>query len=55
MKFCLSQYSHKSMADTKFESGSFPIFGDMTSQNFSLKREQVIEFNYLPPENRFNI
>ena len=30
----LSHYSHKSMADAKFESGSFSSFGDMTSQKF---------------------
>ena len=28
---------HKSMPDAKFESGSFSIFGDMTSQNFTLE------------------
>ena len=38
MKLCMSHYSHKSMPDVRFESGSFPSFGDMTSQNFSLKR-----------------
>ena len=34
----MSHYSHKSMPDAKFESGSFSTFGDMTSQNFTLKR-----------------
>ena len=38
MKLCMSNYSHKNMPNTKFESGSFSIFGDMTSQNFTLKR-----------------
>ena len=38
MKLCMSQYSHKSMPDAKFESASFSSSGDMTSQNFSLKR-----------------
>ena len=37
IKFCLSHYSHKSIPDAKFESGSFTSFEDMTSQNFSLK------------------
>ena len=38
IKLCMSHYSHKSMLDAKFESGSFSIFGDMTSQMFTLKR-----------------
>ena len=38
MKLCMSQYSHESMPDAKFESGIFSSFGDMTSQNFPLKR-----------------
>ena len=37
-KFCVSHYSHKSMLDARFESGSFSIFGDMTSRNFSLEK-----------------
>ena len=36
------------MSDAKFESNSFPGFGDMTSQ------KRVAKFGYLPPENRFN-
>ena len=38
MKLCLSHYSHKRMSDAKSESGSFSRFGDITSQNFSLKK-----------------
>ena len=38
MKLCMSQYSHESMPDAKLKPGSFSSFGDMTSQNFSLKR-----------------
>ena len=38
MKLCVSHYSHKSMPDAKFESGSLSIFGDMTSQNFPMKK-----------------
>ena len=34
----MSQYSHKSMPDAKFQSGGVPSFGDMTSQIFPLKR-----------------
>ena len=52
VKLCMSHYRHKSMPDAKFESGSFSIFGNMASPNSTLKRGQVIEFGYLPPENR---
>ena len=38
MKLCVSHYSHKTMPDAKFESGSFSISGDMTSQNLPLKK-----------------
>ena len=38
IKLCMSYYSHKSMPDAKFEYGRFSIFGNMTSQNFSLKK-----------------
>ena len=38
MKLCMSQYSHESMPAAKFKSSSFSSFGDMTSQNFPLKR-----------------
>ena len=38
MKVCMSLYSHKSMSDAKKKPGSFSIFGDMTSQNFTLNR-----------------
>ena len=38
MKLCVSQYSHESMSDAKFESGSFSSYGDMTSQKFPRKR-----------------
>ena len=37
-KLCMSHYSHKNMPDAKFESSSFSIFGDMTSQNFSREK-----------------
>ena len=42
------------MLDAKFESGSFSSFGDMTLQNFPLKKERVIKFGYLALENGFN-
>ena len=38
MKVGKSHYSYKSMPDAKFKSCSFSIFGNMTSQNFTLKR-----------------
>ena len=54
-KLCMSNNdSCKIMSDVKFESGSFSIFQDMTSENFRLKREQVIRFGYLPPVSGFN-
>ena len=51
----MGHYIYKSIPDTKFEVDSSFSFGDMTSQNFpKKKREQVIRFDYLPPENGFN-
>ena len=50
----MSRYSHKNVPDAKFEFGSFSSFGDMTSQNFPLKKGQVFAFGYLSPENGFN-
>ena len=44
-----SHYGHKSIPDAKFESDRSSSFGDMTSQNFPRKREQVMKFGYLPP------
>ena len=38
MELCMGHYSHKHMPDAKFEYGSFSIFGDTTSQNFSLEK-----------------
>ena len=49
MKLCVSHYRHKSTC-------SFSIFGDIDVIKISLwKRERVIEFGYLPPENGFNL
>ena len=50
----MGHYIYKSIPDTKFEVDSSFSFGDMTSQNFPQRREQVIRFDYLPPENGFN-
>ena len=38
------------MPDTKFKSGIFSSFRDMTSGNLPLNKEQVIKFKYLAPE-----
>ena len=38
MKFFMSHYGYKSIPDTKFEADSSSSFGDMTSQNFPLKK-----------------
>ena len=51
----MDHYIYKSIPDAKFEVDSSFSFGDMTSQKISLKRrERVIRFDYLPPENGFN-
>ena len=50
----MGHYVYKSIPDAKFEVDSSFSFGDITSQNFPQKREQVIRFDYLPPENGFN-
>ena len=55
MKLCMDHYIHKSISDAKFEADSSFSFGDMTSQNFPKRRERVIQFGYLPPENGFNL
>ena len=34
----VSHYSHKSLSDAKFQSGSFSSFGDMASPNLPLKK-----------------
>ena len=45
----MSHYSHKGMPDTKFESGSVSIFGDMSSQNPAIgRRERVINSDIYP-------
>ena len=49
MKLCIHQYSHKSMPDAKFESGSCSSFGDMTSQNFPLKRATTHKIRIFTP------
>ena len=56
MKLCMSHYSHKSMADAKFDSSRVSIFEDMTSQNFHLRRgmSHRIQIFTPPPENGFN-
>ena len=54
MKFGMSHYGHKSIPDAKFESDSSSSFGDMTSQISLRRRERVMKFGYLPPENGFN-
>ena len=54
MKLCVSQDGHESMLDAKFESGSFCSFGDMTSQNFPLKRGTSHKIRIFIPGNGFN-
>ena len=54
MKLCMSHIAIKAFFDAKFEADSSCSFGDMTSENLRGRREQVIKFGYLPPENGFN-
>ena len=49
MKLCMHHYNHKIMPDAKVESGSFYSFGNMTSQNFSLKRGTSDQFRIFTP------
>ena len=49
MKLCMSQYSYESMPDAKFEIGSFSGFGDVTSQNFPLKRGTSYKIRIFTP------
>ena len=43
------------MPDAKFESGSFPFFGDMTSQIFSLEKETSHRIWLSTPGKWFNL
>ena len=55
MKLCASHYTYKSTLDAKFESGSSSSL-EIWRHKISLgRREQVIKFGYLPPENGFNL
>ena len=48
-------HRHRTIPDGKFEFATFSIFGDMTHKLSFSKREQVIKFEDLPPENGFNV
>ena len=48
----MSHYGHKSISDAKFESDSFSSFGDMTSQNFPLKKGTSHEIRLFTPGKR---
>ena len=48
----MSHYGHKSIPDTKFESDSSSSFGDMTSQNFPLKKGTSHEIRLFTPGKR---
>ena len=53
--FCMSYFSHKSMPDAKFESGSLPSFEDMASQNFHLKKGTSRGIRIFTPGKWFNL
>ena len=42
------------MSDAKFECGSFSSFGDMTSQNFPLRKRTSHQIRTFTPENGSN-
>ena len=48
-------HKHRPILDAKFAFGTFSIFGDVTHKLSLSKREQVIEVEYLPPGNEFNV
>ena len=48
----MSHYGHKSIPDVKFESDSSSSFGDMTSQNFPLKKGTSHEIRLFTPGKR---
>ena len=50
----MSHYNHENIPDAKFESGSSPSFGDMTSQNFLRKKGMSHQIRLFTPENGFN-
>ena len=54
LALCMSHYNEKIIADEKVESGGSSSFGDLTSQISLRRKERVIKFGYLSPENGFN-
>ena len=48
----MSKYSHKSIPDAKFESGSSSSFEGMTSQNFPWKKGTCHEIRLFTPGKR---
>ena len=50
----MGHYIYKSILDAKFEVDSSFSFGDRRHKIFLKRRERVIQFDYLPPENGFN-
>ena len=52
MKPCMSHYTHKSIPDAKFESGSSSSFVDITSQNFLRKKRTSHQFRPFTPGKR---
>ena len=50
MKLCVNQYSYESMPTEKFQFGIFSSFGDITSQNITLKGEASHKIGIITPE-----
>ena len=55
MKFCMNHHIHKSIPDAKFVRLIALLVLEIRRPKISLeRRERVIKFGYLPPENGFN-
>ena len=48
----MSDYSHKSIPDAKFEADSYSSFEDMTSQNFPRKKGASHQIRLFTPGKR---
>ena len=49
MELCMSNDSHKSIPDAKFEADRLSSFGDMTSQNFPRKKGMSHQIRQFTP------
>ena len=54
MKLCISHYSYKSIPDANLRLIALLVLEIWRTKISLRRREQVIKFGYLPPENGFN-